>query len=125
MAIHTPRNPETVLTGSRQGIAVFDKELQLICWNRQFGELLDLPPSLTRIGMGLDEILRHNAEHGALGPGRAEDLVRDRIGRYVSGGEAIRERFTESGQVIEIRANHMPDSSGHGHRRDTVEVARR
>src|SRR6188768_2682845 len=101
---------QTALDHVRQGIAVFDKDLQLICWNRQFGELLDLPPSLTRIGMGLDEILRHNAEHGALGPGRAEDLVRDRIGRYVSGGEAIRERFTESGQVIEIRANHMPDS---------------
>ena len=30
----------------RQGIAVFDKDLQLICWNRQFGEILDLPPSL-------------------------------------------------------------------------------
>ena len=100
---------QTALDHVRQGIAVFDKELQLVCWNRQFGELLDLPPSLTRVGMGLDEILRHNAAQGALGPGPAEDLVRDRITRYVSGGEPIRERFTERGLVIEIRANHMPD----------------
>ena len=100
---------QTALDHVRQGIAVFDKELQLVCWNRQFGELLDLPPSLTRVGMGLDEILRHNAAQGALGPGPAEDLVRDRIQRYVSGGEPLRERFTERGLVIEIRANHMPD----------------
>ena len=37
---------QTALDHVRQGIAVFDKELQLVCWNRQFGELLDLPPSL-------------------------------------------------------------------------------
>ena len=60
---------QTALDHVRQGIAVFDKDLQLICWNRQFGEILDLPPSLTRVGIGLDEILRHNAEQGALGPG--------------------------------------------------------
>ncbi|HKS63576.1 MAG TPA: PAS domain-containing hybrid sensor histidine kinase/response regulator [Xanthobacteraceae bacterium] len=100
---------QSALDHVRQGIAVFDKDLQLVCWNRQFGELLDLPPSLTRVGNGLDEILRHNAAQGALGPGAAEDLVRDRIQRYLSGGEPIRERFTERGLVIEIRANHMPD----------------
>ena len=36
---------QTALDHVRQGIAVFDKDLQLICWNRQFGEILDLPPS--------------------------------------------------------------------------------
>ena len=100
---------QTALDHVRQGIAVFDKDLQLVCWNRQFGELLDLPPSLTRVGNGLDEILRHNAAQGALGPGLPEELVRDRITRYVSGGEPIRERFADRGLVIEIRANHMPD----------------
>src|SRR6187401_1976421 len=75
---------QTALDHVRQGIAVFDKDLQLICWNRQFGELLDLPPSLTRIGVGLDEILRHNAEQGALGSGRVDDLVHERITRYLS-----------------------------------------
>ena len=44
---------QTALDHVRQGIAVFDKELQLICWNRQFGEILDLPPSLIRVGVGL------------------------------------------------------------------------
>ncbi|MBV8836685.1 MAG: PAS-domain containing protein, partial [Alphaproteobacteria bacterium] len=102
---------QTALDHVRQGIAVFDKELHLICWNRQFGELLDLPPAMTRVGMGLDEILRHNATRDAVDPAVAEDIVRDRIARYVSGGEPIHERFTDSGQVIEIRANPMPDGA--------------
>src|SRR6476620_2366175 len=100
---------QTALDHVRQGIAVFDKDLQLICWNRQFGEILDLPLSLIRVGIGLDEILRHNGERGALGPGPVEDLVNDRLTRYLSGAEPIRERFAERGLVVEIRANHMPD----------------
>jgi Na+/proline symporter/signal transduction histidine kinase len=100
---------QTALDHVRQGIAVFDKDLQLVCWNRQFGEILDLPPALTRVGVGLDEILRHNAEQGALGPGRVDDVVHERITRYLSGAKPIQERFAERGLVVEIRANHMPD----------------
>src|SRR5204862_2319988 len=99
---------QTALDHVRQGIAVFDKDLRLVCWNRQFGEILDLPLSLTRVGIGLDEILRHNGQRGALGPGPVENLVNDRLHRYLS-GEPTRERFAEPGLVIEIRANHMPD----------------
>jgi signal transduction histidine kinase/CheY-like chemotaxis protein len=99
---------QTALDHVRQGIAVFDKDLRLICWNRQFGEVLDLPLAFTRVGIGLDEILRHNGERGALGPGPVEDLVNDRLHRYLS-GEPVRERFSEQGLVIEIRANQMPD----------------
>ncbi len=79
---------QTALDHVRQGIAVFDKDLRLVCWNRQFGEILDLPLALTRVGIGLDEILRHNGEQGALGPGRVDDLVHERIKRYLSGARA-------------------------------------
>ncbi len=100
---------QTALDHVRQGIAVFDKEQRLVCWNRQFGEILDLPLSLTRVGVGLDDIVRHNSEHGAAGTDDVDQLVRERMQRYISGGEPIRERFGERGLVIEIRANHMPD----------------
>ena len=92
-----------------QGIAVFDKDLRLICWNRHFGEILTLPPELVRVGIGLDGILQFNAEQGALGPGRAEDLVRERITRYLSGAAPILERFLDRGLVVEVRTNRMPD----------------
>jgi Na+/proline symporter len=44
-AIHYNREIlQTALDHVRQGIAVFDKDSQLICWNRRFGEIIDLPP---------------------------------------------------------------------------------
>jgi Na+/proline symporter/CheY-like chemotaxis protein len=100
---------QTALDHVRQGIAVFDRDLQLICWNRQYGEILDLPPDFTRVGIGLAQILRFCAEHGALGAGRIDDLVQDRISRYVAGHEPILERLADRGLVIEARSNRMPD----------------
>jgi Na+/proline symporter/signal transduction histidine kinase/CheY-like chemotaxis protein len=97
---------QTALDHVRQGIAVFDKELQLICWNRQFGEIIDLPPSLIRVGVGLADILRFNSSRR--GAGRAEEFVSAQIERYISGNEPFLERFTE-GVVIEVRSNQMPD----------------
>ena len=99
---------QTALDHVRQGIAVFDKELQLICWNRQFGEILDLPPSLIRVGIGLADILRFNGTRGDVPSADVEEFVRMQIERYVSGNEPFLERFAQ-GLVIEVRANRMPD----------------
>src|SRR6187401_1692323 len=99
---------QTALDHVRQGIAVFDKDLQLICWNRQFGEILDLPPSLVRAGIGLADILRFNGRRGPRADDHTEEFVSAQIERYVSGNEPFLERFAE-GMVIEVRANRMPD----------------
>lgn len=99
---------QTALDHVRQGIAVFDKDLQLICWNRQFGEILDLPPSLVRAGVGLADILRFNIRRGPHSGDQTEEFVSAQIERYVSSNEPFLERFAE-GVVIEVRANHMPD----------------
>ncbi|MGH7881145.1 MAG: PAS domain-containing protein, partial [Candidatus Binataceae bacterium] len=101
---------QTALDHVRQGIAVFSKDLQLICWNRQFGEILDLPPSLIRVGSGLADILQFNARRSDVASDRIGDFVQAQIERYVSGREPFLERFAEPGMVIEVRANHMPDS---------------
>src|SRR5437764_9523354 len=86
---------QTALDHVRQGIAVFDKDLRLVCWNRQFGEVLDLPPELTRIGVTLEEIVRCSAEQGALGPGPIDTLVRERLAHYVSESEPYLKRFAD------------------------------
>jgi Na+/proline symporter/signal transduction histidine kinase/CheY-like chemotaxis protein len=99
---------QTALDHVRQGIAVFDKDLQLICWNRQFGEILDLPPSLVRAGVGLGDILRVNGRRSPRSGDHAEEFVSAQLERYVSSNEPFLERFAE-GMVIEVRANRMPD----------------
>ena len=109
-AIHYNREIlQTALDHVRQGIAVFDKELALVCWNRQFGEIFDLPHGLTRIGIALDEILRHIAEQSARDPRDLDRQIADRIARYTSEAEPFLERFPERELVIEVRANRMPD----------------
>ena len=80
---------QTALDHVRQGIAVFDKDLQLICWNRQFGEILDLPPSLLRVGIGLVDILHFNGRRGDMAPERIDDFVRAQIERYVVRPRAV------------------------------------
>lgn len=108
-AIHYNREIlQTALEHVSEGIAVFDKELQLVCWNRTFGEILDLPRDMIGIGTRLDEILRLHAERGVYGSGDIETLVSDRLQRYAAGSEPFIERFAERGLVLEVRANQMP-----------------
>jgi Na+/proline symporter/signal transduction histidine kinase/CheY-like chemotaxis protein len=109
-AIHYNREIlQTALDHVRQGIAVFDKELTLVCWNRQFGEIFDLPHELTRVGIALGEILSHVAQHGARNAKDADEFIAERIAKYTSEVEPFLERFAERGPVIEVRANRMPD----------------
>ena len=100
---------QTALDHVRQGIAVFDKELHLVCWNRQFGDILALPPQLTRVGATLDQILRYNAERSACEPEKIDALVSERLARYTANGEPFLERFADRDLVMEVRANPMPD----------------
>jgi Na+/proline symporter/signal transduction histidine kinase len=98
---------QTALDHVGQGIAVFDKSLHLICWNRRFGEILDLPPDLVRVGTGLDEIVRFNAARDDLAAERLEQLVAERVARYIAGSAPILERNRRL--VVEVRSNRMPD----------------
>ena len=109
-AIHYNREIlQTALDHVRQGIAVFNKDLHLICWNRQFGDILALPPQLTRVGTALDEILRFNAARTNPDADAVEALVQDHLKQYVSSSVPFLERVPERDLVMEVRANPMPD----------------
>ncbi len=100
---------QTALDHVRQGIAVFDRDLRLVTWNRQFGEMLDLPPEILRIGVGIDQIIRFNAANGQFGPGPVEEIVREKLSRYARRNVAFQERLAPRGVVMEVRVNTMPD----------------
>jgi Na+/proline symporter/signal transduction histidine kinase len=108
-AIHYNREIlQTALDHVRQGIAVFDKELTLVCWNRQFGEIFDLPHGLTRVGIALADILRHIAPHAERNDKSGDEFVVERLANYTSEDQPFLERFVERGLVIEVRTNRMP-----------------
>ncbi len=100
---------QTALNQVRQGIGVFDRDLRLICWNRQFRDLLGLPAEYGQVGTTLDAILRFNAKRGEHGPGPVEVIVADRIEKLVVVQETFQEKLESSGTVFEVRISPMPD----------------
>jgi Na+/proline symporter/signal transduction histidine kinase len=100
---------QTALNHVRQGIAVFDTELQLICSNRQFAEILALPPQLVQIGIPLRDILEQMGIDPP-GAGDSEALMERRLAAYTAEGEPYLERLPDRHMVIEVRSNRMPDT---------------
>ncbi|WP_075214951.1 hybrid sensor histidine kinase/response regulator [Mongoliimonas terrestris] len=100
---------QTALDQVAQGIGVFDKDLRLICWNRRFRDLLDLPAEFGQVGTALVEILRYNAERGLFGPGLPQAIVDDRLDRFVRRLATVQETLQPSGTVLEVRSSPMPD----------------
>ncbi|KWV48373.1 hybrid sensor histidine kinase/response regulator [Bradyrhizobium macuxiense] len=99
---------QTALNHVRQGIAVFDADLQLICSNRQFSELLALPPHLVQLGIPLPEILEFMGAVRPPAAGSSDSLLERRLRAYTTEGEPYLERFTDRHLVIEVRTNRMP-----------------
>ncbi|WP_316160884.1 PAS domain-containing hybrid sensor histidine kinase/response regulator [Bradyrhizobium sp. SZCCHNRI20481] len=100
---------QTALNHVRQGIAVFDADLQLICSNGQFVDLLGLPPDLVQIGSPLKEILEFMGTIGAPTYEDSEALLARRLAAYTTEGEPYLERLADRHMVIEVRTNRMPD----------------
>ncbi|CAN7704707.1 hybrid sensor histidine kinase/response regulator [Bradyrhizobium sp. LjRoot220] len=99
---------QTALNHVRQGIAVFDADLQLICSNAQFGEILALPPHLVQLGIPLQEILEFMDAISPPGSGHGDVLLARRLKAYTTEGEPYLERLPDRHMVIEVRSNRMP-----------------
>ncbi|HEY0234337.1 MAG TPA: hybrid sensor histidine kinase/response regulator [Afipia sp.] len=99
---------QTALDHVRQGIAVFNPELLLICSNRQFGDMLDLPAHISQIGIPLGEILEFLGRRSNGGADIDENWLQQRLAAYTSEGEPFLERMPERNMVLEVRPNTMP-----------------
>ena len=89
---------------------MFDANLQLICWNRRYRELLDLPVAYGQVGVPLSEIFRYQAQRGDFADtDSVEEQVNSRVRRLVVRMEQWQEHLEPSGTVIEVRTDRMPD----------------
>jgi Na+/proline symporter/signal transduction histidine kinase/CheY-like chemotaxis protein len=96
---------QTALDQMEEGVTVFDRDFQLICWNRQFRMLLGLPDEMGQVGTSLHFMLRHLARNGEIKEG-AENQTLNRMTRF---GEVWTLELRRSGRMIEVRTNPMPD----------------
>ena len=85
-ALHYNRDLlQTVLDRVDQGVAAFDRELRLVCWNRLFRQHLDLPAEFGQVGLSLSEIMRHLSFAGLFGAGDHEAQAQRRMQDFAAG----------------------------------------
>ncbi|MDT8991221.1 PAS-domain containing protein [Curvibacter sp. APW13] len=101
---------ELVLNSVNQGISFVNQDLVLEMCNRRFGELMQLPPELTRPGARMEDMGYHNARRGEYGPGDIDELVRQRIelARKALPHHFERTRPTD-GVTLEVIGTPTPD----------------
>ncbi|TPL80312.1 hybrid sensor histidine kinase/response regulator [Mesorhizobium sp. B2-3-13] len=96
---------QIALDQMEQGITVFDRDFRLICWNRQYRALFDLPDEMGQVGVSLDQILRHLTERGDI-PADQRVTMLNRLTSFVSPWQM---ELKTSGRIVELRSNPMPD----------------
>jgi signal transduction histidine kinase/HAMP domain-containing protein len=91
-----------------QGVAIFDRDMVLVAWNRPFRELMRLPESFLGSRPSFDDFVRLLAWRGEFGPGDIEKKIA--VSRSATDRPLIEERRRPDGTTLEVRRN--PISGG-------------
>jgi Na+/proline symporter/signal transduction histidine kinase/ActR/RegA family two-component response regulator len=96
-----------------QGIAVFDNEGKLICWNERFCSLLALPSELSRVGTPLEEVIDTMLRSSGIGANNLPEMRLARLGQITSTHAPIIEHLVQRDMVLEVHSSRMPEDGGY------------
>lgn len=91
-----------------QGVCIFDRDTNLVDWNIRVGEMLALPASLLRVGMGFDRLMDTLIVGTDTSPDRAQRFRDWAHGKQAR--PALRFEIARlSGGTLDVFAREMPD----------------
>ena len=88
------------------GVVMFDTDLRVAAWNRNFQQILDLPDAVLARRPNYGDLFRYLAEHGEFGAVDIEAEERRYAGNV--GHQWSVERTRPDGRVLEVRNNPIP-----------------
>jgi signal transduction histidine kinase/CheY-like chemotaxis protein len=100
---------DQVIARSQQGMYFYDRDLRLVTWNKAGLDILELPDSIVRVGVGLNEVIRACAERGLYGPGSVDELAASRAAAILDAATITRTRSTGSNKIFDMRSIRTPD----------------
>ena len=102
---------QTVLDQMGQGVGVLNQDLLLICWNRPFRRMLDLPQIYGQVGASLRDILHHLAGAGFFGDGDQSALASDHAEHFVRKLQPFQGRHPRTGRILLVEPVRAADNS--------------
>ncbi len=102
----------SVIGAIGDGIAVFDRNLRLVEWNRRYQEIFAYPPGRLTPGLSLEELLRIDSRHGVFGSELSDQAIGDLLAKARRIDPTPQEFHTRNGQILELTRSPVPDG-GH------------
>jgi len=101
---------QTTVESMLQGVAVVDKELRLVAWNKRYEDMFSFPERFLYVGCPIERVYRFNAERGIMGGNRpVEEEVQKRLNWLKDGNLHRLERTLPNGKVVDIHGNPLPN----------------
>ena len=100
---------QDALNHGHQGVTIFDSNQTLLCWNRAFQTLFDLPDHMIHVGTPLEHIIRYNTAGQFYGPGQSKIYFRRRLESFIRDTHPVQIRTHPAEHWIEIHSEHLAD----------------
>jgi PAS domain S-box-containing protein len=89
-----------------QGVALFDRDLEMVAWNEQFCEIVGVADEFLVQQRNFPDFIRFLAERGDYGPVDVDTTVREHLASV--GERYFAERTRTNGTTLEIRRSAVP-----------------